>query len=424
MSSNQDHRTRTLWLTGVLHAFTHVYHVALLPLYLLISKDLKLSGVGQSTALVTVMMISYFLPSYFAGVLADRFSRKRLLAVGLLINGLGFIGLAESNSYQMAIASVIFAGLGGSLFHPSATSMIARLYPQGTGRALGLLGIGAGVGFLIGPIYTGWRAEMLEPLLGAAAWRRPIFELGLFGMIAAACFNKLAAEDQPAPHVSEEHKKSTPLFPTTALWLFFFGAAFAFGLRDFTGFGMGSLGSLFFQKVHGFNVELTGKWLCVIFLAATISNPIFGGLSDRGRIRWTMLVLSISAVLVFIFPHFPAEWTFAPYFIYGFFFMGSYPMVEAALMESVPDAVRGRVFGVFITIGGITGNLSHWVMGEWVKSLGDVTGNPSAFYPLYGTLAGCVLIALLGLPCLHAIRKREDKLEPHVTTAPKLAETA
>jgi MFS transporter, FSR family, fosmidomycin resistance protein len=424
MSSNTDHRSRTLFLGAILHAFTHVYQVALLPLYFLIRDDLELTGVGQSTSLVTVMMIAYFVPSYFAGILADKFSKKHLLAIGLAINGLGFIGLAESGSYHTALAFVVIAGLGGSLFHPSATSLIARLYPTGTGRALGLLGIGAAVGFLIGPIYAGWRANMLEPMIGPSAWRKPVFELGLAGLIMSAIFQRYAAEDKVAVPADDSTKPVVPMFPTPALWALFLGAAFFFSLRDFTGFGMGSLGSLFLQKAHGFDTKLTGSTLSVIFLAASISTPMFGGLSDRGRIRWTLLVLSVSALLVFIFPHFPAEWAFAPYFVYGFFFMGSYPMVEAALMEAVPDAVRGRVFGVFITIGGGLGSLAPWILGEWVKNLGDpAIGNPSAFYPIYGVLTVTLLLSLIGLPFLHAIRKREHELEKHPSPAVEAVKT-
>lgn len=424
MSSNTDHRSRTLFLGAILHAFTHVYQVALLPLYFLIRDDLELTGVGQSTSLVTVMMIAYFVPSYFAGILADKFSKKHLLAIGLAINGLGFIGLAESGNYHMALVSVVIAGLGGSLFHPAATSLIARLYPTGTGRALGLLGIGAAVGFLIGPIYAGWRANMLEPMIGPSAWRKPVFELGLAGLIMSAIFHRYAAEDKVAAHADDSSKPVVPMFPTRALWVLFLCAAFFFSLRDFTGFGMGSLGSLFLQKAHGFDTKLTGSTLSVIFLAASISTPMFGGLSDRGRIRWTLLVLGVAAVLVFVFPHFPAEWAFAPYFVYGFFFMGSYPMVEAALMEAVPDDVRGRVFGVFITIGGGLGSLAPWILGEWVKNLGEpAVGNPSAFYPIYGALTATLLVSLLGLPFLHAIRKREHELEKHPEASAEAVKT-
>ena len=82
-------------------------------------------------------------------------------------------------------------------------------------------------------------------------------------------------------------------------------------------------------------------------------------------------------------------------------------MIEAAVMESVPDSVRGRVFGLFITVGGLVGNLSHWLVGKWVQKLGPAASSPSAFFPIYGCLALLIVLSLIGLPCLHAIRKRE-----------------
>ena len=99
MRSDELHRTRTLWLSGILHAFTHIYHVALMPLYLLIQQDLKLASVGQATLLVTMMMVSYFVPSYPMGVLADRLSRRKLLGLGLAISGLGFVVLSFAPNY-------------------------------------------------------------------------------------------------------------------------------------------------------------------------------------------------------------------------------------------------------------------------------------------------------------------------------------
>ena len=66
MKAHANHKARTLWLCGALHAFTHIYHVALMPLYLLIQRDLKLASVEQATLLLTLMMLAYFLPSYYA----------------------------------------------------------------------------------------------------------------------------------------------------------------------------------------------------------------------------------------------------------------------------------------------------------------------------------------------------------------------
>jgi MFS family permease len=158
--------------------------------------------------------------------------------------------------------------------------------------------------------------------------------------------------------------------------------------------------------------------LSAIFLTGIVSNPLFGGLSDRGRIRWTSLVLVIAAIMIIIFPRVTGGWILAVLVCYGFFFMASYPMVEAALMQSVPDAVRGRVFGFFITIAGLVGNLAHWLMGNWVKTLGSSAGAPNRYYEVYALLAFLVILSLAGLPCLHAIRQRERLEEDPLDAAP------
>lgn len=400
-ASSGNQRIRTLWMCGILHGFTHIYHVALLPLYLLIQEDLKLASVEQATLLVTAMMIAYFGPSYPMGILADQFSRKKILGIGLAINGLGFVGLALARSYPAALACVVLAGFGGSFYHPAATAMVARLFPDGTGKALGLVAVGASVGFFIGPLYTGWRAAT------SGSWRAPVLELGLLGILVTAVFLRLAKEDSADQTNARSGAPAEKMFPNAMLWLLFFGAALAFSLRDFTGWSMGSLGSLFMQKAHGLDPKITGLALSSIFLVSIVSNPLFGGLSDRGRIRWTSLVLIVAAVTVLLFPHVPKAAIVPVLAGYGFFFLASYPIIEAALMESVHDSVRGRVFGLFITIGGIVGNLAHWLMGAWVRSLGPASDNSGSYYPLYAMLSLLVLLSLAGLPCLQAIRKRE-----------------
>jgi MFS family permease len=411
MSSHQSHRIRTLWLTGVLHAFTHLYQVALLPLYFEIQQDFRLSTIDKSTLLLTVMFVAYFLPSYPMGILADKLSRKKLLAAGLAINGLGFLMLSLSHTYVLAVMSMIVAGLGGSFYHPAATALIARLFPEARGRALGWVGVGASLGFFIGPLYTGWRC------LAAGSWRVPICELGVLGMIAALAFFWLADDEKTLEQIDLRHEllkkesAATPLFPTAALWMLFLGAAFLLSLRDFTGSAMGTSASLYLQNAFQFTSGSAGRTLSVMYAASAISNPLFGRLSDRGRMRWAATLLLAAAVLVMVFSRVPVSRKGATLLVFGFFFMASYPITEAALMEAVPDAVRGRVFGLFITIGGLVGNLSHWVVGAWVGKLGSSAALPSSYHSLYTTLAVLVLLSICGLPCLKAIRRREH-IEP------------
>ena len=87
-------------------------------------------------------------------------------------------------------------------------------------------------------------------------------------------------------------------------------------------------------------------------------------------------------------------------------------------MESVPDAVRGRVFGLFITISGLLSNLSHWAVGAWVEHIGLGAGTISSYYPLYTALAVLILLSLGALPFLHGLRKREHLEQPHASPAP------
>jgi len=436
MSHDQTHKNRTLWLVGTLHAFTHLYQVALLPLYFRIQQDLKLNSVEKATLLVTVLGVAYFLPSYPLGALADRLSRKKLLTFGLAINALGFIGLSLAPNYGWALVGAALAGFGGSFYHPSATALIARLFPDSKGRALGLVGIGASIGFFAGPMYAGWR------VVTASSWRTPVFELGALGILAAALFGWLADEEgstrndtqkstpspalderagerRPFPHAGSPlsgsfHNRSEPvgsvsqkLFPTVALWFFFFGASFALSLRDFAGSAMGTSASLFLQSAHGFSPKLTGLMISGIFIASVISNPLFGSLSDSGRMRWVAFVLLMAGVLISAFPRVPVSWMAPVLLGYGFFFMASYPITEAALMESVPDAVRGRVFGLFITVSGLLANLSHWLVGSWIHQLGSRASLVESYLPLYAVLSIMVVLSISGLPMLNAMRKRE-----------------
>jgi MFS family permease len=347
------------------------------------------------------MMAAYFIPSYFMGHLADRMSRKKLLEWGLYVNSLGFVALALAPNYPCAIAAMLLAGFGGSFYHPAATAMVVRIFPTNPGHALGLVGMGASVGFFLGPVYAGWRAS-------TAGWRAPVLELGMAGFVAAILFGWLAVDEISKTDVQERAPEK--IFPTGTLWLLFFCACLAFSLRDFASNSMATLGSLFLQKAHGLDLKSTGLALSGIFIASLFSNPLFGRLSDSGRKRWAAFVVATGAVVIWAFPHLPRRFLAPALMIYGFFFMANYPIVEAALMESVPDAVRGRVFGLFITIGGLLGNLAHWIMGRWVESLGPAANLVSSYRSMYGLLALVALCSLLGLPCLQRIRKREGLL--------------
>jgi len=144
-----------------------------------------------------------------------------------------------------------------------------------------------------------------------------------------------------------------------------------------------------------------------IFIMSALSNPLFGHLSDRGRFRWLTFVLLAAAALMSVFPRVTVPWMVPVLLAYGFFFMASYPMTEAALMDAVPDHVRGRIFGLALTITGLIGNLSHWAVGGWVQRLGAGAASAPQYRPLFGVLSLLVLASLTALPLLRRLRRDE-----------------
>ena len=186
-------RGLTLGLAAVLHAFTHAYQSVLVPLYILMVADLKLPGVRSAALVVAVYGAVYFLLSYPAGVLADRLNRKVLLGVGLVGNALAIGLMGLTHQYWAILALAVAAGMFGTLFHPAANALMSAHYPKSPGMALGMLGIGSGIGFFFGSQYAGWRAETVtHTWLGTANWQAPCVEMGLAGIGVGLIFLVLA----------------------------------------------------------------------------------------------------------------------------------------------------------------------------------------------------------------------------------------
>ncbi|MCF7708354.1 MAG: MFS transporter [Verrucomicrobia bacterium] len=405
-------KKRILWFCGILHAFTHMYFVALIPLYLLIKEDMGLRSDASVTLLVTIQGLAYFLPSYWAGGLADKFDRKRLLSIGLSLNAVGFIGLSMAPSFAMAALFLIIAGVGGSFYHPAASSMIARLFAGKSGNAFGKVGIGAAAGFFIGPMYAGWRGDM-------AGWRMPVLEMGVLGLVAAAAFIffvRVPAGARTAVSAGtgvERRRMPNPLASLNSLkWVFLFVCIF-FSFRDFGGAGMNSLNSLFLQHAHDFNATSTGLALGALALMGAVSNPLMGGLSDKARMPWITLVLCGAGVVTILIPILPKEWVIPGLLLFGFFYSASFPMVDAAIMESVPDSVRGRAFGVFVLISGIVSSCAHWTMGEWINASGLASEPPEEYLVVFMGLAVLLFLAVLGLPLLKRVKAANDVADAH-----------
>jgi MFS family permease len=426
------HARITLVLCTVLHAFTHAYSALLLPLYLLVTADFKLPGVKYAAIVVTVYMVVYWSLSFASGMLADRFNRRTMLAIGLLGNALAILGMGLTRDYGFLIGFAVLGGVAGSLFHPAANAMVPAHFPRSPGMAIGLLGAGSGLGFFLGPQYAGWRAESATwHFASVADWQRPLVELGLIGLFFGVVF-LLFAKEAPDWQQRRRRKRTNgredrlpavetasvaslasmpepPAMPidrshvlTRAQRLRILGIAFTLGFRDFAGVAGLSLASIFLQKAYGYGTKQAGLVVGCMMLLSVVVNPITVYISP-GRRRLPTLVINLlcSALLIPLAAMVSGVGAaVASMCLFQTFQLGSYSVSDAAMLERVQPAVRGRVVGLFLTIAGTMGASGPWIMGACVDALGARQTDPRAYIPLFAGLGCCMIWAMLSIPLI------------------------
>lgn len=396
----------TLALCVLLHGFTHAYGTMLVPLYLPMRDGLKLWGVGAAALIVTVYGVVYCLASYPAGVLADRSNRKVMLGAGLIVNALAILLMGLTQRYELLIALGVVAGLAGTLFHPAANALSTAHYPKSPGMAVGVLSIGAAIGFFAGPRYAGWRADV-------AGWQAPLVEAGLFGVVCGILFllvakevrkpnrSDAAARGAPpsAPVGSIAHGKAAMTAPPGAdvgqvhvplgpsLRWRVVGISTVLAGRDFAGLAALTLSSIYLQKARGLSVAQAGLIIGSMMLIAIVANPLAVYLSGgRRRLPTLATMLIAGGVVLSIVPRVDVRYVLPVLCAFQAFHLGSYAVSEASVLERISPAVRGRVVGIFLTIAGTIASTSPWLMGTWTDAMKLRAADPHAYALPFGVL--------------------------------------
>jgi EmrB/QacA subfamily drug resistance transporter len=157
---NQKNGTRKKWMVllvvclpvFVLAMDNSVLNLALPP----ISNDLG-SSTSQLQWIIDAYILTFASFLLTLGAIGDRYGRKRLLQIGLVLFGAGSLGAALSNSSGTLIFFRGFSGVAGAMVMPSTLSIVADTFRDRKERAKAI-GVWAGIFFLgnaIGPLVGG-----------------------------------------------------------------------------------------------------------------------------------------------------------------------------------------------------------------------------------------------------------------------------
>jgi FSR family fosmidomycin resistance protein-like MFS transporter len=139
---------------------------------------LSLAQVGFIRSAHRTAMAAFQIP---AGLFAERFGERNLLAFGTLVTGLAFVALGYANGFWMIIVALFFAGFGSAVQHPLASTIISHAYPDaGRRAALGTYNFFGDVGkFAFGGVVS-------LCLLVGISWQAPVTAFGAIAIVTAA----------------------------------------------------------------------------------------------------------------------------------------------------------------------------------------------------------------------------------------------
>jgi predicted MFS family arabinose efflux permease len=257
--------------------------------------DIKKEFVLSDTQMGFLTGVAFTFLYVLAGVpiarIADKYSRKSLLAIALgiwsLTTALG--GLAH-NFLQIAVLRTL-VGLGEAGASPPSYSLIADLYPA-TQRAtaMSIYLAGSPTGVLIGFVLGGWLTQQY-------GWRAALFGVGLPGLLYAFALHKLLQEPArgrtdatlppAAPGAARMGLRALlrkPTFWHTAIATAYYNALIVVYVNWLPSF---------YVRSHGLDIKRTGLLLALVIGPSSLIGVVAGGaFADRlgGRDpRWYSL---------------------------------------------------------------------------------------------------------------------------------------
>ena len=161
------------------HVLAHIDRNMLLGFSPQVTRDLALTNTQYGFLVGAVWVLSFGVMAVFMGTLADRFSRARVIAAGLLVWSVCTAASGAAQTFEQMVAARFFVACGEAALVPAAVSVLAEIFDhsrRGTAMGVFFTGIPLGIGL----------SFLLAGTFGAAhGWRGTFFALGVLGVAAA-----------------------------------------------------------------------------------------------------------------------------------------------------------------------------------------------------------------------------------------------
>ena len=333
-------------------------------------------GVGDAQIgwLYGVFAVFYAVAGLPIAWLADRKSRKHIIAAGIFLWSLMTMACGISRSFWQVLMARIGVGVGEATLSPATTSLIGDYFPrERIPLALSVFQIGpiagSGIAFIIGGLVLSI-VEQVEPLVLPVVgelkpWQQTFVYLGFPGVVLAFLFlgireplrRALPGSGNQAATIGE-----TLQFYRENLWTLVFHH-FGFLSLNLMGYAFVFWTVTYFVRVHGYDAAAASQIFGWIFLVAGPMGPILVALlarrlNDRGRadanITAGMLGGCCAVVTILIIQFVPsAFWAFVLYVPAMAAINSPFGIAAGSLPVITPPRMRAQVAAVYMLVGAL-----------------------------------------------------------------------
>ena len=305
---------------------------------------LSLTQAGALKGVFYAAMSAGQIPS---GLISERLGERRLLALGTLGVAVGWLLLAEADGFRGLLLALLAAGIGSSVQHPLASSLVSRAHwGEGARAALGIYNFAGDAGKAIVP-------ALLALGIGLVGWRTSSMSCGMAMAIVAlgvhlALQRFLSDEKPPAPRTGAGT-----------------GAPAGWGIVDRRGFSLLSVIAIidassrggflllapFLMVEKGLAVEHVGFAVMLIFAGGAGGKFACGYIAERlGTTRTIVITEVATAIGIAAFAFAPMNVVWLLLVPVGLALNGTSSALYGAAGELAREDRKARVFGLFYTV--------------------------------------------------------------------------